>query len=144
MCLNTLRRIYNQQSTFTSRDRTRNFVRKVNVSGSVNQVQNIFFAFVHIFHLNGVTFNRDATFAFQIHVVKQLCFFFTGCHSLSGAQKSVGQSAFSVVNVGNNAKVSNVFHLSLLSFFVKPNLLDYVVSVKNTLGFLLFFILFLN
>jgi hypothetical protein len=57
-----------------------------------------------------MTFDGNPALAFQVHVVEQLGFFFAGRYRLRGAKQSIGEGAFSVINMGNNAKISNVFH----------------------------------
>ena len=88
---------------------------------SVNQVQDIIFPFIFVFHLNRVTLNCNPTFALQVHVVKQLRFLFTSGYRLCSTKKSVGKRTFSVVNVCNNAKISNIFHSRFLSIYVVPS-----------------------
>jgi hypothetical protein len=58
-----------------------------------------------------MTFDGNSALAFQVHVVKQLGFFFARCYRLRGAQEAVGEGAFSVINMCNYAKISNVFHI---------------------------------
>ena len=72
LCLYTLRSVYNQQCTFTSGNRTGNFIRKVYVPRSINQIQNILFTLVRILHLNGMALNGDTSLFFQIHIIQHL------------------------------------------------------------------------
>ena len=116
MSLDTLSRIHNQKCPFTSRNRPRNLVRKIHVSRSINQVQDIFLTLVSIFHLNRVTLNRNPTFAFQVHIVQQLSLFFTSRNRLCRTKKPIGKRTFPVINMGNNAKISNFLHLKMFYF----------------------------
>jgi hypothetical protein len=52
----------------------------------------------------------DATFALKVHVVKHLGLRIAGRNGVGHLQKSVGQGALTVVNVGNNAEISDVLH----------------------------------
>ena len=74
--------------------------------GSINKVQDIIFAFIFIFHLNGVAFYGNSTLALQVHIVEQLGFFFTCGNGLCGAKKPVGKRTFPVVNMCNYAKIA--------------------------------------
>ena len=52
------------------------------MSRSINQIKYIFFAPVSKVHLDGMTFNRDATFPFKVHIVKHLRLHFLTENSL--------------------------------------------------------------
>ena len=97
-----------QQSTLTGRNRTRHLVREVYVSWSINQVQNILFALISIFHLDGVTLDGDTTLTLQIHIVEHLSL--SDLYSLSILQQTVCQSRLAMVNVSNNAEISYMIH----------------------------------
>ena len=57
-----------------------------------------------------MTFDGDATFPFQVHVIQHLVF--SDGHRVSKLQQTVSQGAFTVVDVGDDAEISNVLHLS--------------------------------
>ncbi len=67
--LYTLRRVYNKERAFAGSNGTGYFVRKVNVSRCVDQVEGVLFSVGEIVHLDGVAFNGDAAFPFEIHVI---------------------------------------------------------------------------
>ena len=79
LCLYSLGSIHHQQSAFTGSNRTGHFIRKVHMSRSVNQIKSIWFSFIGIFHLNGMTFDCNATFTFQIHIIQHLPFSYLYC-----------------------------------------------------------------
>ena len=110
LCLYALCGIHHQQCAFAGSDRPRHLVREVNVSRSVNQVQDIFLTLVHILHLDGVALNRDAALALQVHVVQHLPF--RHLNGLCIFQQTVGQRRLAVVNMCNDAEVSYMIHLS--------------------------------
>jgi hypothetical protein len=85
----------------------------------VNQIQDVFFSLISIFHLDGVTFYGNPTFAFQVHIVQQLRFFLARRNRMCGTKKSVGKRTFSVINVRNNAKIPYVFHSLFMSIYVQ-------------------------
>ena len=110
LCLYTLRCIDYQQGTFASSDGTGYFVRKVHVSRGIDQIENVFFTLIGIFHLNGMTLDGDTSLLFQIHIVQHLSL--GHLDGLSIFQKTVGQGRFAVVDMRNNAEVSNMLHLT--------------------------------
>ena len=59
----------------------------------------------------------DASFAFQIHIVKHLPF----CYSdrLGMFKKTVGQGRFAMVNMGNNAEIPYMIHPFVYKFKVQ-------------------------
>jgi hypothetical protein len=52
----------------------------------------------------------DATLTLQVHIVEHLCLHVLSGHSVGVLKQSVGQGTLSVVDMGNYAEVSNVFH----------------------------------
>ncbi len=80
------------------------------MSGRINQVEDVFLAIVQIFHLYGFAFDGNSAFTFQIHVVQYLFFGFAFGDGFGYLKQPVCQRALSVVNMGNDAKVSNVLH----------------------------------
>ena len=110
LCLNTLRSIYDQKRTFTSGDRSRYFVGEINVTRSVDQIENIFFSIQLIIHLYCVRFYGNSAFFFQIHIIQSLRLQFSLGNGIGVFQKPVSQGRFSVVDMCNDAKVSYVFH----------------------------------
>jgi hypothetical protein len=57
-----------------------------------------------------MAFDRDAALAFKIHVVKHLILSVPFGDGSGKFKQSVGQGRFAVVDVGNNAEITNVFH----------------------------------
>ena len=108
--LNALSRIHNQQSSFAGCNRTRNFVRKIDMTRGVYQVQMVFFALKLVFHLNGMAFDCNASFFFQVHIVQNLSFHVSLGHRIGKFQQPVCQSTLSVVDMCNYTEVSNVSH----------------------------------
>jgi hypothetical protein len=58
-----------------------------------------------------VALDGDSTLPLQIHVVQQLSLHLTLIDGSCKFKKTIGQGTFSVVDVGNDAEVANVFHL---------------------------------
>jgi hypothetical protein len=80
------------------------------MAGCINQVKNVIFALVFIFHLDSVGLDGNALFALQIHIIQHLCLHLAVGERARKLQKPVGQRAFAVVNVGYNAKIPDVLH----------------------------------
>jgi hypothetical protein len=68
-------------------------------------------------HLDGVAFYGNSALSLQIHVVKQLFLHLSLIHRAGVLQKTVGKSAFPVVNVSNYAKVADILHLYSIGIF---------------------------
>ena len=77
---------------------------------SIDKVEHIGFSFMEIFHLDCMGFDCNPAFAFQIHIVQKLILLFSLGNCSSKIQQTICQGTFTVVNVGNDAKVSDVFH----------------------------------
>ena len=62
-----------------------------------------------IIHLDGVAFNGNSTFALKVHVVQYLVLHFTTGYCTGKFQKPVSQSTFTMINMGNNTKIPDIF-----------------------------------
>ena len=77
----------------------------------VNQIQDLLFSVAcRVLHLNRMTLDGDTLFAFEFHIVKHLRLHFTLVECIGELQQAVGQGAFTVVDVGDDAKIADVFH----------------------------------
>ena len=84
----------------------------------IDKVKNVFFTvFSLIWQTDGLAFYSDAPFPFNVHIIKQLITEFPVTHHFTGLDKPVCKGGFPMVNMGNNAKVSNVFHLLSNNYF---------------------------
>jgi hypothetical protein len=90
--------------------RSRNFIWKIHVSRTIRFR---IYSFISIFHLNRVT-NCNPTFAFQVHVVKQLCF---SWRAVTVPPSKRSASVCTVVNMCNNAEIPYFFILSICQFY---------------------------
>ena len=106
--LMTLGGVNHQQSTLASSDGAADLVREIDMSWGVNEVQYIFLTILHIFHLDGVTLNRDATLTLQIHIIQHLSF--RHLDSLGELQQTVGQRRLAMVDMCDDAKVTYMVH----------------------------------
>ncbi len=110
--LYALRGVDNEECAFACGDGARHLVRKVHVSGSVDEIECVVLAVEHIIHLNGVALDCDAAFALQIHVVEHLGFHIFGRYGVGIFQQSVGKGRLAMVDVGYYAEIAYIFHLS--------------------------------
>ena len=105
-----LGRIDDQQRPVAGDQGFADFVGEVHVSGGVDQVEDIFLPVLDVRKTDTLGFNRNAPFFFDIHVVKHLCAQFPFRDRMGLLDDPVGQGAFPVVDVGDNRKVSDIFH----------------------------------
>ena len=102
--LNPLRGIHHKERALTGSDAATYLVAEIHVSRCVDEVQDIFLALVCIFHLDGVALDGDSTFLLQVHVIQHLAFGDT--YGLGKFQEAVGQSGFTVVNMGYDTEIA--------------------------------------
>src|SRR5205085_1260514 len=70
--LDSLSCINDEKCAFTGSNGTGNFVREVNMSGGVDEVEGVIYPAKGIIHLDGVALDGDAAFALEIHVIEDL------------------------------------------------------------------------
>ena len=106
----TLRRIDDKKCAFACRKRTRYFVREVDVTRGVDQVEHIRFAvFCRILKSYGLRFDRDTAFTFEVHRVEDLRFHFSFRECSCIFNQTVGNRRFAVVDMCDDTKITNVF-----------------------------------
>ena len=111
LSFNALRCIYNEEGPFTSGDGSRDFVAEVDVSWRINQIKDVLLSIGRgIDHLNGVAFDGDPTLSFEVHIVEGLVLHLPFGDGSRGLEQPVGQGTFPMVNMCNNAEISDVFH----------------------------------
>lgn len=76
----------------------------------INEVEDVFLSMQLIIHLDGVALNRDALLAFKIHIVEHLIHHLPFADGVGALEQAVGQRAFSVINVSNDAEVPDLLH----------------------------------
>ena len=136
LCLDALRSIDNEQCAFAGSNGAAHFVAEVNVTRSVDEVEDIFAGgcrladaqrviyvawLIVVVHLDGVALDSDATFALQIHIVENLRLHVTLGHSLRALQQTICQSGFAVVNVCDDTEVADIFHSKHYNYGRKYN-----------------------
>ena len=112
LCLNTLGCIDNQESSLARCNRTRNLIREVHVTRSINQIKSICFTFIDIIHLDRMALDGNTLLLLKVHGIKDLVLHITGIKSIGNLEHSVCQSTLAMVNMRNDAKVSCLLHFS--------------------------------
>ena len=80
--------------------------------GRVDQVDLVVAAVERgVVHAHRRRLDGDAALALQIHAVEQLLLHIAVADGVRELQHPVGERAFAVIDVGNNAKIANVFAL---------------------------------
>ena len=126
--LDALRGVHHEQRPFARGDGARDFVREIDVSRGVDQVERVAFAVAgRVFHLYGVALDGDALFALEVHVVEHLRLHFALVQGVGLLQQAVCEGRFAVVDVGYDAEVADVFHE-----FASKNTCKYTKYILNS------------
>ena len=79
--------------------------------GRIGKIELIMSAtFGSVFHGNRVGLDRDASLALEVHRIEELLLGLALLDRSRYLQKAVGESRFTVVDVGDDAKVARVFY----------------------------------
>jgi len=85
------------------------------MSRRIDEVQFKFLtAFARIGQVNRLTFDGNASFSLDIHIVQDLVTELPCINEVCMLDEAVGKRGFTVVNVGNNAEISNLSHNAVL------------------------------
>ncbi len=104
----TLRSVDDEQGSFTGREGTGNFVRKIDVAGSIDEVELVSFPVLRgVHHANGVSLDGDAALAFEVHRIKDLGLHFARGQRSGELKKAVGQRGFAVVDVSDDREIAD-------------------------------------
>ena len=108
LCLDPLRRIDDQESTFTGGERTRNLVRKIDVAGGVDQIEDVLLTVGRMKrHASRLCLDRDAPLSLEIHVVEELILHFSLGQCVGRFEQSIGERALAVIDMRNDAEIAN-------------------------------------
>ena len=103
-----LERIDQQQGALTAGQRAGHFVVEVDVPRRVNQVQFVLFVLKLALHGHGPGLDGDAASPLQGHVIEHLFPHLALVDRAGDLQQAVRQRALAMVNVGDDAEVSDV------------------------------------
>ena len=106
--LDALRRVHDEHGSLARREAARDLVVEVDVAGRVDQVEHIVLAVLGMVdERHGVRLDGDAALALELHVVEQLILHVAERHRLRLLQNAVRQRALAVVNMCNDAEISD-------------------------------------
>ena len=106
--LDALACVHHEDRAFACGKRAAHFVREVDVPRGIDHVQDVFLAVLFVDHADGVRLDGDAPLAFEVHVVQQLVRHLVLGDGLGQFDHAVGERGFAVVNVGDNAEISDI------------------------------------
>src|SRR5690625_777543 len=103
--------VHTQLSSLTGSECTGYFISKIDVSGSVNLVVDKLLSIgTLIVHPNRMALYGDPSLSLQIHIIQDLGLHLTLTYRAGAFKKPVSTRRFSMLNVGNNTEIANVFH----------------------------------
>jgi hypothetical protein len=65
---------------------------------------------VLVVDLDSMTFDGDPFFTFEIHIIQYLVHHFPFTDGIGSLQQSVGKGRFAVIDMGDDAEISDIFH----------------------------------
>ena len=80
---------------------------EIDMTWCIDQVEFIGVAITGIIHDNSTCFDRNSTSPLELHVVQQLLLHLSLRNGSRVFEQAVGQSAFAVVDVGDNTEVAD-------------------------------------
>ena len=100
--------VHDENGAFASGEGTADFVSKVHVPRRIDHVQDVFLAVFFVHHADGVSLDGNAAFAFKVHVVQELVGHLVFRDRLGQFDHAVCKCRFTVVNVGDDAEISDI------------------------------------
>ncbi len=130
LSLHPLCGIHHQQGTLTGSYTPGHFIRKVHMSGSIDQVKDITLSITGlVLHLDSMAFDGNTPLPLQIHIIQHLPF--CDLDRMSLLQKAVSQRRLTMVNMSDDAKVSDftdIIH-ALFSLFRTQRYKVFIISL---------------
>ena len=106
--LDALARVNDQQGAFAGGKRAGDFVGKIDVAGSVDQIELVFVSVLgRVMQANALGLDGDAALAFQVHRVQDLRAHFALAERTCKLEQAVGQRRLAVVNMRDDAKITD-------------------------------------
>jgi hypothetical protein len=118
----SLERIGEKQRALTAIERAGNFILEVNVSGGINQIEFVFLSPMFYSHCNRTGLNRYPTLPLEFHIVENLLLHFALLNSTSVLEQPVSQGTLAMIDVRDNAKVSDILGFDFGHAMVNLNL----------------------
>ena len=76
----------------------------------INKIKNIIGSLMNILHLDCMTLNGDSPFPLDVHAVENLVPELTGLDNVDVLDQPVGEGRLAVIDVGDNAEITDLFH----------------------------------
>ena len=107
--LDTLGGIHDQKSTFAGGKAAGDFIGEVDMARGVHEIERVLLAVLGpVLHGDRVRLDRNPSLTLQIHGVEQLILLVAVGDGVGHLQQSVGKGGLSVVDVGDDAEVSDM------------------------------------
>ena len=109
--LDALGRVHEQQRPFAGGQGPGDLVAEIDVARGVDEVEDVVLAVLGpVRKADRLAFDGDAPLPLDIHAVQELVVELAVGNHAAELDKAVGQGGFSVINMGNDTEISNVFH----------------------------------
>ena len=108
LSLDALGGVDDEHGAFACGERAGYFVREVHVSRRIDEIQFVRGISLHEGHSNRVEFDRDTTFAFEIHGIEDLGSHLTLLERPGGLDHAIGECGLPVIDMGDDAKIADV------------------------------------
>ena len=127
--LDALGGVDQKQHPFAGGERPRHLVGEIDVARRVDQVQGVAPAVLcAVGKRDDLALDRDPALPLDIHVVEDLVLEIAVLHDAGILDQPVGERRLSVVDMGDNAEISDIVHISLIIF---RRLLTMIVRNKD-------------
>jgi hypothetical protein len=104
-----LGRIHHQKRAFAGRQAARDFVGKIDMAGSINQIELVFLTVLGpIAQAHRTRFDCDAAFPLQLHAIENLRGFLAVAYRAGKFQQPVSQRRLAMVDMSDDRKISNM------------------------------------
>ena len=119
--LHALAGVDEQQGAFAGCQGPGYLIGEIHMARRVDQIQRIGLAvFGLVWQTHGLAFDGDAALAFDVHAVQDLILEVPLGNDFTGLDQPVGQGRLAVINVGDYAEVTYVFHI--IEALAKPGI----------------------
>ena len=109
LCFYPLGCIHNENCAITGSKASGNFIVKVHMARSINQVKDILFSVLcMIDQTNSLRLNGNTSLSLNIHVIKDLGLHLTAGKRSGKFDHTVCQSGLAVINMRDNTKITNM------------------------------------
>ena len=112
--LDSLGRIHYQNGTVTGSKASGYFVIKVHMAGGIDQIKDVLLTILRFINgSHGLSLDGDTALSLQIHIVQDLRLHLSLGQKTCLLYNTIGQGRFTVVDVGDNTKISDVLLLNI-------------------------------